>query len=99
MYGTVAKMKIKPGMADKLTALMEVQEREIPGAQEIYIYQMDENPDVFFMAVVFKDKESYFENANSDEQDEDFQDIMQFLEEEPEWHDGEIIYYRDYFKK
>ncbi len=96
MYGTVAKMKIKKGMADKLTALLEIQEREIPGAQEIYIYQMDEDPDEFYMTVVFQDKESYFENANSSDQDKQFRDMMQYLEEEPEWHDGEIIYYRDY---
>jgi quinol monooxygenase YgiN len=99
MYGTVAKLKVKKGMIDKLSALLEVQEREIPGAQEIYIYQMDENPDEFYMTVVFDNKELYFKNANSSEQDQQFKEMMKYLEEEPEWHDGEIIYYRDYEPK
>jgi hypothetical protein len=44
------------------------------------------------MAVMFDSKESYFANANSPQQNQEYQNMMKFLAEEPEWHDGEIIF-------
>lgn len=44
------------------------------------------------MVVVFQDRESYFANANDPAQDEFFQRMMEMLDGEPVWHDGEIVY-------
>ncbi len=94
MYGTVARMKFKPGRAQQFRQVAE-QQRErrgsIPGAIASYVYQMDKDPDEFYLVVIFESKEAYFANANSPEQNQNFLQLMEFLESEPEWHDGEIV--------
>jgi hypothetical protein len=35
-------------------------------------------------------------NAESPEQDKRYREMLQWLEGEPEWHDGEIVYSREY---
>jgi hypothetical protein len=57
-----------------------------------YIYQMDKDPNEFYMAVIFESREAYVANANSPEQNQEFMQLMEFLESEPEWHDGEIVW-------
>jgi hypothetical protein len=41
---------------------------------------------------MFDSKESYFANANSPEQHTRFMQLMTVLENEPEWHDGTVVY-------
>ena len=43
------------------------------------------------LAVGFKDKEAYVANAQSPEQHERYLQMIEHLESEPEWQDGEII--------
>jgi hypothetical protein len=57
-----------------------------------YLYQMDQDPDEIYLVVIFRDKASYFANADSPEQNERFLEMMTCLAEEPQWHDGEIVY-------
>jgi quinol monooxygenase YgiN len=94
MYGTVARMKFKPSMAQHFMQMMEQesQQRSIPGSVGVYVYQMDKDPNEFYMAVIFESKEAYVANANSPEQHQDFLQMMEYLASEPEWHDGEIVW-------
>jgi quinol monooxygenase YgiN len=94
MYGTVARMQFKPGMGRQFIQMMEqgAQQRTIPGSVGLYVYQMDKDPNEFYMAVIFESKEAYFANANSPEQHQDYLQMMEYLESEPEWHDGEIVW-------
>jgi len=93
VYRTVAKMKLKPG---SLQAIKEFAEEEsgvgMDGFVGQYVYQMDRDPDEIFVVVLFKDKTSYFANAESPEQNARFQQMMTYLAAEPEWNDGEVIY-------
>jgi quinol monooxygenase YgiN len=91
MYGTVARMKIKPGFVEALKRMYEGQDPP-PGAVAIYAYQMDADPNELYMVAVFESKESYVANAQSPEQDAQYRQWLEWLEAEPEWHDGEIIY-------
>lgn len=92
MYGTVARMRLKPGMEAKLKADMEQYERlKIPGFVSTTVYRMDTDPNELYMAVAFKDKASYVANARDPKQDERFKRMRAFLAADPEWHDGEII--------
>jgi hypothetical protein len=52
---------------------------------------MDADPQEYYLAVVFENKEAYWANAQSPEQHTRFEQMMALLEGEPEWHDGEII--------
>ena len=93
MYGTVARMRLKPGGAEKLDALMkEYESVTIQGSRNTNVYRMDNDTNEFYMAVVFEDKDSYMKNAADPAQNERFLKMMDALDGEPEWHDGEIVY-------
>jgi quinol monooxygenase YgiN len=93
MYGTVARMKVKPGFMEAMERIYEG--RELPaGAVAFYAYQMDADPNELYMVAVFESKETYAANAQSAETDAQFRQWLEWLEAEPEWHDGEIVYAR-----
>ena len=96
MYGTVANLRVKAGQEDELRGWMERWDREraprIKGPVATYVYRMDNDPQNLILAVVFESKESYVANAEDPEQDKWYQQMVQHLEAEPEWHDGEVIY-------
>lgn len=93
MYGTVARMRMKPGSEAKLLELQKSFEGErIAGYKTSYVYRMNDDPSVLFLAVVFDDKASYEANAASPEQNVRYERMLALLEGPPEWHDGEIVY-------
>lgn len=93
MYGTVARMRVKPGMETQFEAVSrEIGSVTAPGQVAVYAYQMDSNSHEFFLAVIFESRKAYVANAQSPEQNARFMKLMSVLASEPEWHDGEIIY-------
>ena len=95
MYGTVARLSVKPGRFDELVGLMEEWERDfkpkVDGAQEGYLYRLDSDPNAAIMVAVFRDKAAYTANADNPEQDKWFQRMRDCLAADPEWNDGEIV--------
>lgn len=97
MFGTVARIHIKPGMESKLQESMkEYETLDIPGFIATYVYRMESNPNEHYMATVWRDRDSYFANANSPEQDARYHKMLDYLTAEPEWHDGEVVYSQVY---
>ena len=95
MYGTIARLRVKAGQEQALTAYGRQRSAQIdntPGYVATYIYQMDNNPRELYLVVMFESKDAYFANANSAEQNQQFMKMMQYLESEPEWHDGEVVF-------
>jgi len=93
MYGTVARMRAKPGTGEQLKALAaEYEDIEVPGFVASYVYRLDDNPDDYYMAVLFEDRESYRRNAEDPAQDTRYRKMRALLEADPKWHDGEVIY-------
>jgi quinol monooxygenase YgiN len=93
MYGTVARLRVKEGMAEQIRALArEFEAGKIPGIVAEYIYRMDADPNIYYMAVVFESKEAYVTNAKRSETDANYRRLVQFLVSEPEWNDGEIVF-------
>lgn len=93
MYGTVARLKIKPGMDAKLKEEMsKYPGLKIPGFVSTTVYRMDRDASELYMTVVFKDKQSYHANAQDPKQDERYRQMRALLAADPEWHDGEIIW-------
>lgn len=89
MYGTIARMRVKPGQVDAFMAWG----RALPmatGEQTAMIYQMDADPNELYLVAVFTSKEAYVANADSPEQHQMFLQMMEFLAAEPEWHDGAV---------
>lgn len=93
MYGTVARMRAKPGAEAQLAEQMRIFEQaHVEGAIGSYVYRMDNDPSEYYLAVIFSDKDAYVANANSPEQDARYRELLAYLEGPPEWHDGEIVY-------
>ncbi len=93
MYGTIAQLRLKEGREEALSALIrEFEAADVPGAMGEFIYRMDNDPQEYYIAVMFESKEAYFANANSPEQDARYRKMLELVEGEPEWHDGEIVY-------
>jgi quinol monooxygenase YgiN len=92
MYGTIARLQVKPGMEAKLRELeKEFTTAPVPGYVVTYVYQMDADPSQYYMVVVFESKEAYQANASSPEQDARYRKFRELLTADPEWHDGEIV--------
>ena len=92
MYGTIARFRIKPGAKDDFVKAMNSQgEAIIPGWVADYYFQIDQDPDEFYLVAIFKDKETYMANADSPEQHERYVVFRSFLVDDPEWHDGFIL--------
>jgi heme-degrading monooxygenase HmoA len=92
MYGTVARMCIKPGAEDQLRQLSREDAQRIEGFVFEHVYRMDVNPEEIMLVVAFESKEAYRANAESPEQHERYQRYRELLTADPEWHDGEIIF-------
>ena len=92
MYGTIARFHIKPGVKDEFIKAMDsLGEAAIPGWVADYYFQMDNDPDEFYLVAIFKDKETYVANADSAEQHERYLVFRSFLKDDPEWHDGFVV--------
>ena len=94
MYGTVAKMKVKPGQMDGFTKLMDDfnANRKPKGYMGEIVYKMDNDPNAIMLAVFFDSKENYHANANDPEQDKEYRKMRDLLDADPEWNDGEVIH-------
>ncbi len=90
MYGTIARMKVKPGMMDEMMAWGRERERPDEGGI-LLVFRSDDDPNELFMVVTTDSREAYRARAESPEQHALFLEMMQFLAAEPEWHDGEVV--------
>ena len=95
VYGTVARMRLKPGSEERLREMMQAYEDlDVPGYVGMTVYRMDIDPAEMYMSVLFDDRATYLANAQSPEQDARYREMLELLEGEPEWHDGEVVYSR-----
>jgi quinol monooxygenase YgiN len=93
MYGTVARFRLKPDAAPQMVALMkEYEHLERTGIRTSSLYQMDSDPNEYYLAVMFESREAYHANAQSPEQNDRYQKMAALIDGEPKWHDGEILY-------
>jgi quinol monooxygenase YgiN len=92
MYGTIAHFRIRPGTRDEFITIMDSFGSDaIAGWMVDYYFQLDRDPEEFFLVAVFKDRESYLANADSPEQHERYLKFRSFLVADPEWNDGHIV--------
>ena len=92
MYGTAARLRVKPGMIGQLEELSrEWQSMTSAGLVSSIVYRMDADPNEVYLTVVFQDRDSYRANAEDSETDAKYRRMRELLEADPEWHDGEVI--------
>ncbi len=95
MYGTVARMLVKPGHEQDLINMQETWDKsrqpKVNGAVASYVFKSDNADNEYTLIAIFKDRESYMANAADPDQDRWYQQMRSHLSADPEWRDGEII--------
>jgi quinol monooxygenase YgiN len=90
MYGTVARMHVKPENREPLRTLSQGQDYDqVEGYVTSYVL-FENDTDVAWLLAVFSDRASYDANANDPAQHERFMQMRALMDADPEWHDGEI---------
>jgi hypothetical protein len=92
MYGTIARMKVKPGALPALKKMSEEARGRVKGYAGSFVYQMDKDLNEIYLVVLFNSKQEYVANADSPEQNVEYEKMMKYLSAEPEWHDGEVVF-------
>jgi len=92
MYGTLARMRIRPGaeaaLADLEAEWYRVRGRSVRGAGPTFTLAPDKDPATRWLVAIFDDEASYRANANDPEQDAWYRRMREHLVEDPEWIDG-----------
>jgi quinol monooxygenase YgiN len=84
---------VKPGKLDELIATFKEDQRQPAGSLGYYLYKVEGKENDLILAVVFKDKESYFKNADDPSQDDAYRKMVSLLDGVPTWEDGEIVHH------
>lgn len=92
MFGTLAKMRVKPGGDVLLMAWSQaLMGNNINGHVSSTVYRSTEDPRVLWLSVVFESEEAYKANAASPEQHRRWQQMRSVIEDDIEWHDGHVL--------
>ena len=90
MYGTCARTRVKPENRDALRKVFMGQDySSVEGFKESFVL-WENDSDVVWLFAVFEDRASYDRNADDPAQNERYLEYRALMDEEPEWHDGEI---------
>jgi hypothetical protein len=88
MFGSVFKMQVQPGKKKQLMDLMMNDGRTTPGMRAALMY--DTGGDELWGVAVFDDEKTYRTNADSPEQNKEYEQMRALLTADPEWHDGNV---------
>jgi heme-degrading monooxygenase HmoA len=94
MYGTITRVRVKPGLegaADELSRRW-LRERapNVAGFIGEYLVKSADRPGEVMSLVIFDSEENYRKNAADPEQDRWYRQFRALMEADPEWFDGEI---------
>jgi quinol monooxygenase YgiN len=92
MYGTLARMRIRPGSESAIQELerewFRTRGRSVKGVGPSYILAPDGDAGSRWLVAIFDDEAAYKANADDPEQDAWYRQMRQHLLEDPEWIDG-----------
>ena len=93
MYGSISRLKVRPGKWEALRQSAETgPQAEGPGAYAVF--RMDENGGEYYVMMVAESEKAYRANSERPEMHEAYLERLQWLESEPEWHDGKVLMLR-----
>ena len=96
MYGTVFHMKIKKGKETQLFKMFQDWDKnrrpKVKGSLGGFMLMPDNKADEVIGIAIFKDKKTYFANANDPAQDKWYKSMRTLLKEDPQWEDGEYVW-------
>ena len=90
MYGTIARVRLKEGLAeeDVRRVFDDVLNDRPEGSLGVFGMRSKEDPRVVWIGGAFESEEVYYRTAASPEQSARFAKLTELFEGEPEWHDG-----------
>jgi quinol monooxygenase YgiN len=95
MFGTLMVMRPKQGHEQAVLEMMDTWVREraprIEGFLTAALYRNEGDPKELIGAVVFQSRDAYFANANDPEQDRWYRRLVEHLESEPRFIDGDVL--------
>lgn len=95
MFGTIAIMKPKSGQEDAVVRHFDSwwseRSSQVAGALGGEVRRNAGNPAELIATVAFSSKAEYDANASDPRQDEWYQQLVELLDGEPRWIDGEIL--------
>ena len=95
MYGTIFRMKVKPGQEQNLTKLFEDWEKDrqpkVKGVIGGLIMKPDRAIGELIGVAIFEDRAAYQANADNPEQDAWYRKLRALLTDDPVWEDGEYV--------
>ena len=89
MYGTIFNLNVKSGHKEKLIEVMKNQARNPEGMLAWFFMNPDDDDEDLIGVAVFENKDAHLANATNPDQHEYFVVIMEHLNSEPTWTDGE----------
>lgn len=93
MYGTISRFKVKPEGWESLKRSARNGSRP-QGAGAMMVFRMDADPNEVFAVAIAESEQAYRAVSESPEMHEAYLERLQWLESEPEWHDGKVIVFR-----
>jgi quinol monooxygenase YgiN len=94
MFGTVARMTVQPGKETEFLSVGEEWTRvrgEGTGLVAEYVFRVEGQERQFLVIGIFRDQETYRQNASDPETDRWYRKLRATLASDPEWNDGEIV--------
>jgi quinol monooxygenase YgiN len=94
MFGSIAKVKLKPGSFEKMFDLTKsnIEGRPVKGRVFNAVFRSQSDPDELWSVVGFENEAAYRANANNPQTSEVAEQLKQLMAAPPEWHDGEIVW-------
>jgi len=93
MFGTVARYLLKAGHEKQFIDEMGSFEGDPPAGWMYHtIFRSTKDPNEIWLSVVFESEEAYRKNADSPDMDKEYRRMLEHLQGEPEWHDGNVIH-------
>lgn len=95
MYGTIFRLRVKPGREADVLAMIEEwwceRAPQVAGVRADYLFRPDGASGELVGVALFADRESYRANAEDPDQDRWYRRFRALLEADPQWEDGEVV--------
>lgn len=90
MYGTVARIRVRPENQQALEDILHRQQHEYGEGFHHAMVLFEDTGMQGWLIAAFDDQDSYERNARDPRQDARYREYRALLEGDPEWHDGHI---------
>ena len=95
MFGSIYRMKPRPGQEANIAAHFRRWERErrpaVGGAGSGYLFRPKAAPEELIGVAVFDSEDSYRTNAGDPVQGKWYQELREMLQSDPDWNDGDVL--------